>query len=125
LYVDRGRITRHILPLPGNKKVQDLKPADINRIIGDVASGKTSTVQKTAKKRGKCVVKGGIGTAARTVGLLGGTLTYAIEQGIIEKNPVHGIRKPADRVKDRRPTEANIGCSESSLRRIAPTSSSK
>ena len=32
-------------------------------------------------------------------------LTYAIDQGYIEKNPAHGIRKPADRVKDRRLTE--------------------
>ena len=37
--------------------------------------------------------------------MLGGMLTYAVEQGIIEKNPAHGIRKPADRVKDRRLTE--------------------
>lgn len=46
-----------------------------------------------------------MGTAARTVGLLGGILTYAIEQGILEKNPAHGIRKPADRIRDRRLTE--------------------
>ena len=70
LYVDRGRINRHILPLLGSKRVPDLKAADINRFMADVASGKTSTVQKTNKKRGKSIVKGGLGTAARTVGLL-------------------------------------------------------
>lgn len=105
LYIDRGRISRHILPLLGTRRVPDLKPSDISRFIADVASGKTSTVQKTRNKRGKSIVKGGLGTAARTVGLLGGILTYAVEQGIIEKNPVHGIRKPADRVRDRRLTE--------------------
>ena len=105
LYVDRGRINRHILPLLGSKRVPDLRAADINRFMGDVASGKTSTIQKTKKKRGKSIVKGGLGTAARTVGLLGGMLTYAVDQGYIEKNPAHGIRKPADRVKDRRLTE--------------------
>ena len=94
LYVDRGRINRHILPLLGSKRVPDLKGADINRFMADVASGKTSTVQKTRNKRGKSIVKGGLGTAARTVGLLGGMLTYAVEQGIIEKNPVHGIASP-------------------------------
>jgi len=26
-------------------------------------------------------------------------LTYAVERGIVEKNPVQGIRKPADLVK--------------------------
>jgi integrase len=102
LYVDRGRINRHIVPLLGNKRVQSLKPADINRFIEDVATGKSATIEKTNKKRGKSVVKGGLGTAARTVGLLGGILTYAVGQGLVEKNPAHGIRKPADGVKKRR-----------------------
>jgi integrase len=40
------------------------------------------------------------------VGLLGGILTYAIEAGIIESNPAHGIRKPKDNVRKRRLSEA-------------------
>jgi integrase len=55
--------------------------------------------------RGRAIVRGGAGTAARAVGLLGGILTYAIEHAIIERNPVHGVRKPADRVKTRRLSE--------------------
>ncbi len=102
LYVDRGRINRHIVPLLGKKRVQALKPADINKFVEDVATGKTAIAEKTSKKRGKSIVKGGLGTAARTTGLLGGILTYAVAQGIIEKNPAHGIRKPADGVKKRR-----------------------
>jgi integrase len=46
------------------------------------------------------------GTATRTVGLLGGILTYAVEAGIIESNPAHGIRKPKDNVRKRRLSEA-------------------
>jgi integrase len=102
LYVDRGRINRHIVPLLGNKRVQSLRPADINKFIEDVATGKSATIEKTSKKRGKSIVRGGIGAAARTVGLLGGILSYAVGQGIIENNPAHGIRKPADGVKKRR-----------------------
>jgi integrase len=102
LYIDRGRINRHIVPLLGNKRVQSLQPADINKFIEDVASGKSATIEKTKKKRGKSIVRGGLGTAARTVGLLGGVLTYAMGQGLIDKNPAHGIRKPADGVKKRR-----------------------
>src|SRR5258708_21330141 len=96
LYVDRGRVNRHIVPLLGKKRVQSLKPADVNKFLEDVASGKSATIEKTTKKRGKSIVKGGLGTAARTVGLLGGILTYAVDQGLIEKNPAHSIRKPAD-----------------------------
>jgi integrase len=102
LYIDRGRINRHIVPLIGKKRVQSLKPSDINKFVEDVASGKTATIQKTGKKRGRSIVRGGLGTAARTVGLLGGILTYAVNQGLIDKNPAHGIRKPADGVKKRR-----------------------
>jgi len=90
------------MPLLGKKRVQTLKSTDINRFVEEVASGKTATIQKTCKKRGKSIVRGGLGTAARTVGLLSGILTYAVNQGVIEKNPAHGVRKPADGVKKRR-----------------------
>jgi integrase len=59
--------------------------------------------QKAARK---AVVRGGAGTATCTVGLLGGTLTYAVEAGIIEANPAHGIRKPKDNVRKRRLSES-------------------
>lgn len=102
LYVDRGRINRHIIPLLGKRRVQTLKIADITKFMEDVAVGKSAKIEKTKKKRGKSIVRGGLGTASRTVGLLGGILTYAVSQGLIDKNPAHGIRKPADKVRKRR-----------------------
>jgi integrase len=104
IVIDKSRIHRHIMPLLGTRRVKDIAPSDINRFIRDVISGKTKADVKT-KARGRAIVRGGAGTAARAVGLLGGILTYAIEHGIIERNPVHGVRKPADRVKTRRLTE--------------------
>ena len=59
LYVDRGRISRHILPLLGNKLVRDVTQTDVNRFIRDVAGGKTATIQTTEKKRGRAIVEGG------------------------------------------------------------------
>jgi integrase len=93
---DRGAIARHILPLLGNRRVIDLTRPDIVRFLRDVTTGKTAVVEKTGKLRGKSIVEGGAGTAARTVGLLGGILSYAVEGGIIQANPVHGVRRPAD-----------------------------
>lgn len=61
-----------------------------------VASGKRSYLIRA----GRC------GTAASTIGLLEGILTYAVEGGIIETNPAFGIRKPKDNVRDRRLSEA-------------------
>lgn len=103
---DTGRINRHILPLIGTRRVKDLTKADINKVLKDIMAGKTRASVKTKKLRGRAIVTGGAGTATRTVGLLGGILTYAVEAGIIDRNPAHGLRKPKDRVRDRRLTEA-------------------
>jgi integrase len=106
MVTDTGRINRHIVPLIGTRRVKDLVKADINKVLKDIMVGKTSVSVKTKKLRGKANVRGGAGTATRTVGLLGGILTYAVEAGIIESNPAHGIRKPKDNVRTRRLTEA-------------------
>lgn len=103
---DTGRIHRHIIPLIGTRRVKDLVKADVNKVLKDIMAGKTRVSVKTKKLRGKAIVRGGAGTATRTVGLLGGILTYAVEAGIIEINPAHGIRKPKDNVRSRRLTEA-------------------
>jgi integrase len=104
LFIDKSRINRHIIPLLGSRRVKDVIQSDITRFIRDVLSGKTKIDIKT-KKHGRAIVRGGAGTAARAAGLLGGILTYAVEHGIIEKNPMQGVRKPADRVKNRRLSE--------------------
>jgi Arm DNA-binding domain/Phage integrase, N-terminal SAM-like domain len=104
LLIDKSRIHRHIIPLLGTRRVKDITQSDINRFIRDVVSGKTQADIKT-RTRGRAIVRGGAGTAVRAVGLFGGILTYAIEHGIIERNPVHGVRKPADRVMTRRLSE--------------------
>ena len=104
LYVDRGRIDRHIKPLIGKRPVRDLTTADISRFMRDVTTGKTAAVETTGKLRGKAIVQGGAGTAARTVGLLGGILSFAVSDGVIQHNPVRGVRRPADRKRTRRLT---------------------
>ena len=96
LYIDRGRIERHILPLLGGRHLRDLKAPDIARFMRDVAAGKTASDVKTGF-RGRAIVEGGSGTAARTVGLLGGILSFAVSEGIIPVNPVRGVKRPADR----------------------------
>jgi integrase len=95
LIVDKGRIERHILPLLGNRRVRDLTPPDITRFMRDVAAGKTADDIKT-RPRGRAIVEGGRGTATRTVGLLGGILSFAVSEGVISVNPARGIKRPAD-----------------------------
>lgn len=103
---DLGRINRHIIPLLGKKRVTHVTKADVTVMMKDIMAGKTRMSEKTNKLRGKSIVRGGIGTASRAVGLLGGIFTYARDElGIIEVNPAHGIRKPKDVVRTRRLNE--------------------
>jgi Phage integrase, N-terminal SAM-like domain len=96
IYRDKSRVDRHILPLLGKRKVADLTRADVTKFMRDVATGKTAVIEKTDKLRGKAIVEGGRGAAARTMGLLGGIPSYAVSEGIIGTNPVHGVKRPAD-----------------------------
>ena len=103
LYIDRGRIERHILPLLGNRRVRDLTTPDIVRFMRDITTGKTADDVKTGF-RGRAIVEGGAGTASRTVGLLGGILSFAVSEGIIATNPVRGVKRPADNRREIRMT---------------------
>ena len=105
ILTDTGRIERHIIPLLGVRRVKDLTKAEVNRLMKDIIAGKSRISVKTKNLRGKSIVKGGPGTATRTIGLLGGILTYAVEAGIIEHNPTHGLKKPKYSVRTRRLSE--------------------
>jgi len=100
LAVDKGRIARHIIPLLGSKAVRDVTPADIRRFLIAVAAGKTKADVRTGK-RGRAIVKGGKGTATRTVGLLGGIFSYGVTEGYRPDNPVRGIKRYSDNKAER------------------------
>jgi integrase len=105
IVTDVGRIQRHLIPLLGSRRVRDLTRGDIAQAMKDIMAGKTRADVKTGKLRDRAIVRGGIGTATRTIGLFGGILSYAAELGIIESNPTHGVRKPKDNVNGRRLSE--------------------
>ena len=105
LYTDKGRIDRHIIPLLGKRTVKDLTSADVRRFQQSVIGGKTAADIKT-KKRGRAIVTGGKGTAARTMGLIGGILTYAVSEGYRPDNPARGIVRPKDQTREWRLDDA-------------------
>ncbi len=100
---DRARIDRHIIPLLGRRPVRDLTRADVARFIRDVTTGKTAIVERT-RLRGKAVVSGGAGAAARTANFLGAILSFAVAEGIVERNVAHGVKRQADQKRTRRLT---------------------
>lgn len=96
IYIDRGRIERHIKPLLGAQKVQDIRQPDIEGFKNAVALGKTAADIRT-RRQGRAIVRGGRGTATRTLGLLGSIFQWAVAHGHANSNPVRGVRRFADR----------------------------
>lgn len=99
---DKGRVERHIKLLLGPMKVAAVTREDIEGFMHAVAEGRTAARTKTAKKRGLARVRGGKGTASRTVGLLGSIFTYAVRHRMRPDNPVHGVVRFADGRRERR-----------------------
>ncbi|MEF2549058.1 site-specific integrase [Aurantimonas sp. E1-2-R+4] len=122
LATDRGRIERHIKPLLGRLKVKDVTKADVRRFLQDVADGKTAVDVKTGA-RGRAIVKGGKGTASRTVGLLGGIFSFAVDQDYVASNVIRGIRRFPDKRGDRFLSAAELARLGDALRSMEQTGS--
>jgi integrase len=95
LATDGGRVERHIKPLLGARRITEVTSADVSKFLQDVATGKTKADIKT-KVRGRTIVRGGKGTASRTVGLLGGIFSYAVGRRLLAANPVRGVERYPD-----------------------------
>jgi len=121
LATDKGRIERHIKPLLGKLKVAAVSNDDIIRFMNAVADGETATRAKTANKRGLANVRGGKGTASRTVGLLGGIFSYAIKRRLRSDNPVRGTVRFADGERKRRLSDDEYAALGEALRTAADT----
>lgn len=105
LTIDRSNIDRHVRPLIGDRLVGSLKRADIEKLQVDIAVGKTANDVKT-RKQGRAIVRGGAGTAARTIAVFSAILSYAVAAGIRSDNPARGIVLLKGASKERFLTEA-------------------
>lgn len=94
LQIDKIRIARHIKPRLGRMKITDITRRDIERLMVDVGLGHI---------RGEATphTRGGVHAAARTVGLLGGIFTFAVERGLLKANPTRGVKRYKDNRRDR------------------------
>jgi integrase len=113
---DKGRFERHIKPLLGKMKVAAVTREDVDEFMHAVAEGRTAARTKTGKKRGLANVRGGEGTASRTVGLLGAIFTYAVRHRMRLDNPVRGVVRFADGRRKRRLTDDEYNALGAALR---------
>lgn len=99
---DRSRIAAHIKPLLGRVPVISLTRHDVERAMHQIADGRTAKRTKLPRPHALSNIRGGHGTASRTIGLLGAILSYAVRLGLRHDNPVHQVVRRADGRKERR-----------------------
>jgi hypothetical protein len=100
-------------------KVAAVTRDDIDGFMHAVAEGQTRRRVKSGRKRGVTDIRGGMGTASRTVGLLGAIFTYAVRRRIRVDNPVRGVMRPADGHRERRLSGADYAVLGECLRQAS------
>lgn len=101
LAVDRGTLRRHVVPLMGRKIAAKVTRTDIAVLVDRITRGATAIDERTGP-RGRSIVTGGAGTAARTVSVLGGIFSWAIKRGLLDgANPVSGVERARAKTRDR------------------------
>ena len=86
---DECSIRCHIVPLLGRKVAKSLTATDVERFQADVAAGKSKADRKTGF-RGRAIVTGGKGTAARTLAALSSMLEFGVSRKLLPANPAKG-----------------------------------
>jgi integrase len=97
---DKARAEGHIKPLIGKFRLSTVTRADVEKMMRDIAAGKTAHKAK-GKARGVSRFTGGKTAATRTVGLLQGIFTFAEQRGLMPSNPAKGIKRYPDVKKER------------------------
>jgi integrase len=105
---DASNLRRHIVPLLGDRLAVALTAADVARFQADVAAGRSAADVRTGP-RGRAIVRGGEGTAARSLGTLAAMLEWAVHRGILPANPAKRVRPYKGRKKERFLTVAELG----------------
>lgn len=95
----------HVNPILGKQRITEVKKHDITRLRDAITSGATAMRKKT-RPRGIQEVKGGVGTARRTIAMLKSVFAYALDMELLEKNPCHGVRIPPGGQRERYLTQA-------------------
>lgn len=98
---DRGRIEAHIRPLLGKIRVRELNRSMIEAYRDAVSRGDTRLTKKGQRKRGVTRIRGGEGTANRSLALLSSIMSFAVREEIMAHNPVFGIERSPGNFRER------------------------
>jgi integrase len=104
---DASNIRRHILPLLGDRVAAALTTADAAKFQASVAGGRSAADIRTGW-RGRAIVKGGKGAAARSLRTLAAMLDWAVRREILPGNAAKGVRPYKDETRERFLTLAEV-----------------
>lgn len=107
----------HVLPILGGREIATLKSSDLKRLQSEVAAGRTGADRKTGK-RGRSIVRGGAGSAAKTLRYLKAFLGWAKQHGYTEANIAADITIAQSRTRTRVYTPDEIGRIATALENI-------
>jgi integrase len=93
-----GRLRHHVLPLLGHRRVTEITPGDIERLVRNVAAGKTARDEKIGPRK-RVIVRGGEGAARKVARDLSAVFSFAARREIVARNPCElaAIRKTEKR----------------------------
>jgi integrase len=120
---DRGRISHHLKPLLGAKRVDSVDRGDIERLMIEVTSGRSVLrPPKDSRRKAGSIAKGGMGVAARCVDLASAIFAFAVSRRLRADNPARGIKRPKSRRHERFLSDAEIAALADSLDRESEVS---
>lgn len=99
---DRRNLDNHVVPLLGSLKTSAVTSADVARMVRSIAAGETARDEKTGK-HGRRIVRGGRGSANRTLSLLSKMMSLSEEWGHRPRgsNPCAGVKRFAENKRQR------------------------
>ena len=91
---DRGNLNHHVRPLLGNRLVKDLTRSDLARMVKAIGAGDTAQPEVKTRPRGRALIRGGEGIAARVLAASSAMFSWGIEHGLGTENPARSVRLP-------------------------------
>jgi integrase len=97
---DATAFNRHLVPLLGKRRLDDLNATDLAKWQSDVAAGKTATREKMGV-RGLARVTGGKGAAQRALLAVSAMLAWCVKRKFLASNPAVDVARYQSGGKDR------------------------
>lgn len=105
---DSSNLNRHVRPLIGGMPAAQVRRIDVATMAKAVSEGKTAGDVRVGKQA-LARVRGGAGTARRTLQVLAAMFAWAIEHEFLQHNPAKGVRLAPAAPKERFLSPAEAG----------------